>query len=243
MKKIVSLLLLVFMGISCSPKIKSALSDTSYAPLDLNEPIYIIEVGADLPKNSAYVGDLKIGDSGFTTDCGYEVVINNAKSTAQKAGANFVQLLEVKKPNLGSTCYRIKAKLYRNRDAQAIADYDTKEKAKNKSRLPANADYALVHFYRPKQLAGAMIGYKIRMDNDSIIGRVRNGEKFAFKTSNFGNHTFWGITEARDSVKINVQKGEEYFVRCAITIGIAVGRPELNLTPNKIGAEEFEAMK
>ena len=55
--------------------------------------------------------------------------------------------------------------------------------------------------------------------------------------------TFWGITEARDSVEINMQKGEEYFVRCAITIGIEVGRPELNFTPNHIGAEEFKAMK
>ncbi len=243
MKKIATLLLFVVLGISCAPKIKSSLSTTNYAPLADDEAVFIVDVRGQFPENSAFVGDLKIGDSGFTTDCGYESVMENARNAARKAGSNFVKLIEIKKPNLGSTCYRIKAQLYRNLDQEALAVYKAEELSKNRSRLPENAEYAIVHFYRPRQFAGSMIGYKIRMDEDSIIGRVRNGEKFAYKTSDFGKHTFWGLTEARDSVVIDVEKGQEYFIRCSLTVGVAVGRPELNLTANHIGVKEYEEMQ
>ena len=61
---------------------------------------------------------------------------------------------------------------------------------KNKSRLPENSDYAVIHFYRPSFGAGALLGYKIKDVNDSIVGRLRNGEKFIYKTEKFGAAKF-----------------------------------------------------
>lgn len=242
MKKIV-ILLLGMLVVACAPKIRSKLIDTKFSALAEDSEVVILQSDENLPQNSDLVGEFKVGDSGLTLDCGYLTMIENAKSNARKSGANIIQISELKSPNLGSTCYRLKGNMYRNLNENSLNDLVATYKEKNKSRLPADSDFAVVHFYRPKSYVGAAIGYKIRLDDETEIGRVRNGEKFQFKTSNFGKHTFWAKTESRDSVVIDVQKGQEYFVRCGITMGVAVGKPEILLTENYIGQKEFNDME
>ena len=228
---------------SCSPKIKANLSTESHPPLDSDTEILIIKQDEQVPEKSIFIGDLKIGDSGFSTDCGYTKVMDDAKNMAKNSGANLIHLTEVKKPSSGSTCYRIKAKLYRNLNQELLANISEKRALENKSRLPSDADYAVIHFYRPKSGFGALIGFKIRMDEADIIGRVRNGEKFAYKTKDFGPHEFWGITESKSSVIIDIKKGQEYFVRCGLTMGITVGKPEIYSVENDLGISEYESVK
>ncbi len=228
---------------SCSPKIRTNLSNKTFKSLDSESEIFIIKENEKIPVNSKFIGELKIGDSGFSTDCGYTRVIDEAKETARKSGANLVHLTKVKKPNFGSTCYRIKAKLYRNFNSDALTLISENRKLKNKSRLPSNAEYSIVYFYRPKNSFGSMIGFKVRMDDETVIGRVRNGEKFEYKTTDFGKHEFWGKTESRASVIIDIEKGQEYFVRCGIDMGVAVGRPEMYLVENELGISEYESLK
>lgn len=244
MKKTIILLLLVTLILQgCSPKIKANLSSSTYDPLDSVTEILIVKQDEKVPENSEFIGDLKIGDSGFSTDCGYSKVMGDAKNTAKSSGANIIHLTEVKKPNLGSTCYRIKAKLYRNLDQELITSLSEKRTIENKSRLPSDADYAVIYFYRPKNSYGSLIGFKIRMDDDNVIGRVRNGEKFAYQIKDFGEHEFWGITESKSSVIIGVKKGGEYFVRCGVTMGIAIAKPEIYLVENDLGISEYESLK
>ncbi|MFC0682960.1 hypothetical protein ACFFGH_34460, partial [Lysobacter korlensis] len=64
-----------------------------------------------------------------------------------------------------------------------------------------------------------------------------------FKTRDFGEHKFWGKTESQDSVVINVKKGQEYFIRCGIKMGVAVGKPEMYLIENHIGIKEYEEIE
>ncbi len=244
MKKNIILILLISIILqSCSPKIRTQLSSEVTKPLDSETEILIIKQDEKVPVNSKFIGDLKIGDSGFSTDCGYTKVINDAKATAKKSGANLIYLTEVKKPNFGSTCYRIKAKLYRNLNQELISSFYEKRNIENKSRLPSNAEYAIVYFYRPKNYYGSMIGFKIRMDDEKVIGRVRNGEKFEYKITDFGKHEFWGKTESKTSVIIDIKKGQEYFVRCGINMGIAVGKPELYIVENELGISEYESLE
>ena len=54
-------------------------------------------------------------------------------------------------------------------------------------------------------------------------------QRFKYKIKDFGKHKFWGKTESQDSVVINIEKGQEYFVRCGIKMGVAVGKPEMHL--------------
>ena len=228
---------------SCSPKIKTNLNTEAKDALKAETEILIIQQDEMIPENSQLIGDLKIGDSGFSTDCGYSKVIDEAKEAARSSGANLIYLTEVKEPNLASTCYRIKAKLYRNLNADALAELAEKRESENESRLPSDADYAIVYFYRPKNFTGSMIGYKVRMDEEDVIGRVRNGEKFEYKITDFGKHEFWAKTESKTSVIIDVKKGEEYFIECGLSMGIAVGKPKMSLVENAIGISKYESIE
>jgi len=241
-----NLLLIAILGCilqSCTPKAKSFISNNNLAPIEESNEIYIIEQGGEIPANSDLVGHLKVGDSGFSTDCGYEKVMQEAKKTARKSGANFIVITEVKKPNFASTCYRIKANMYRNLNTDIISSIAEKKAIRNKSRLPENADYAVVHFYRPRNFSGSAIGYKIRLDDETVIGRVRNGEYFKYEIKDFGEHKFWGKTESEAAVIIDVKEGEEYFVRCGIKMGVAIGRPEIYVIENYVAIQEIEEMK
>lgn len=244
MKRLVFVIVTSTLLVSCSTSVSTKIVNKNFQKLENSSPIIVLDEKEEVPNSSDLIGDLKIGDSGFTTDCGYDKVIADATNAARNAGANIIKITELKKPStFGSTCYRIKAKLYRNVDAEALSVLAQKRSFKNKSRLPENADYAVVFFYRPSNGAGSLLGYKIKDVNDSIVGRLRNGEKFAYKTKKFGKQTFYGVLETKEQVEINIEQGKEYFVRCAVNMGIVLGRPEINLTENFVGIKEYELMK
>ncbi|WP_264564571.1 DUF2846 domain-containing protein [Flavobacterium sp. N3904] len=242
MKKLIffsSLILLV----SCGTSISTKLANKNYQKLNDENQIIVLEKTDILPDHSEFIGDVKIGDSGFTTDCGYNKVITDVTTAARNAGGNIVQITEIKEPSFfGSTCYRVKAKVYRNLNPESLAIIINSKNLKNKSRLSDDSDYALIYFYRPSLGVGSLLGYQIKNTNDSIIGRVRNGEKFVYKTKKFGNQNFYGTLETKEGVTINVEKGKEYFVRCGVTMGVAIGRPEINIVENNIGIKEYDKM-
>ena len=242
MKNILIALTVVIL-VSCGASISTKLVDKSFQKLDDKSEIIILDKDDLVPTNSVLIGDVKIGDSGFTTDCGYNKVINEATTAAKTSGANIIHVIEVKKPSaFGSTCYRIKAKLYRNFNGESLLNISEIRKQKNKSRLPKDANYALIHFYRPDSYYGSLLGYKIKVDNDSIIGRLRNGEKFIYKTQKTGAQVFYGALETKEQIKLDIEKGKEYFVRCSVNMGVVLGRPEINIIENYIGMKEFDEM-
>jgi hypothetical protein len=243
MKRVLFLSTIVLF-VGCATSISTKLANKNYQKLNDENQIIVLEKEDVLPNNSEFIGDIKIGDSGFTTDCGYNKVVADATNAARNSGANILQITEVKEPNFfGSSCYRIKAKIYRNLNTESLASILEKRNLKNKSRLPDESDYALIHFYRPNLGAGALLGYKIKDVNDSIVGRLRNGEKFIYKTKKLGSQSFFGSLETKEEVKINIEKGKEYFVRCSVNMGIVLGRPEINLIENYIGMKEYDEMK
>lgn len=239
MKKIF-FLPIMFLYIGCGTSISTKLTAGKQQELKESDKIFVLRKEAILPLNSVFVGDIKIGDSGFTTNCTYNKVISDAKINARKSGANIIQLTEVKEPTaFGSSCYRIKAKLYRNFDNESMSKLMENSNLKNKSRLPEDSDFALLHFYRPKSALGAFLGFKIKDENDSIVGRLRNGEKFILKVNKFEKQSFYGELETKEELKIDVEKGKEYFIRCSVKRGVMIGRPEMYLIDNVIGVNEF----
>jgi hypothetical protein len=241
-KKIMLFLIVGLSMQSCSPRVKGALSAEKFPTLDKSVEVFIMDSEEELPSGSEYVGDLKIGDTSFSGNCEYSQVIEEAKRFSRISGSNLVVLTKVKRPGIASTCYRIKAKMYRNIDSQIVARLSNEIKLNNQSRLPENADYAVVYFYRPKNLAGSALGYKIRHNEDEVIGKVRNGEMFEFRTQVFGNHTFWAKTEKTSSLELDIEPGKEYFVRCNLKLGAFVGRPNIVEVENHIGKKEMASL-
>ena len=56
-----------------------------------------------------------------------------------------------------------------------------------------------------------------------------------------GLHTFVVQTEAKDTLRIEVEEGETHYVQCTIKMGIMVGRP--NLSPSTKAEFDKQASK
>jgi hypothetical protein len=55
------------------------------------------------------IGEIHIYDSGFSTGCGYDSVLEQAKKVASQNGGNAFQITRISEPHFwSSTCYRIR---------------------------------------------------------------------------------------------------------------------------------------
>ncbi|CAL68014.1 hypothetical protein [Christiangramia forsetii] len=110
MKKLFILLLLGL--VSCSPKIKSNLTN-SQPKLSSEEKVALLDMEHQLPNGLIKIGSLKFQDSGFSTDCSFNSIMNQARISARENGANIVKVVEKKNPDIWSSCYRLNLDLYR----------------------------------------------------------------------------------------------------------------------------------
>ncbi|MFV0268377.1 MAG: hypothetical protein ACK5HT_14715 [Draconibacterium sp.] len=236
MKRLSGLVLLVtVIAISaCSPKVSTNLSK-SYTPLDYEQEVKVFALDEITPDNSEVIGQVKIGDSGFTTNCSYEVVIDKAKLEARKAGGNAIKIIDYKTPSvMGSSCHRIIADIL---NVDGIENYATEVK----SEELLDIDYAILNVYRFSGV-GPLIGYDLYL-GDSVICRVKNNYKTTIHIDKGGLNTLWAKTESKSEVPIDVQPGKTYYLRCSLKMGAFVGRPKLELIDSKTGKVEFESFK
>lgn len=218
---------------SCGPRVVTKLSK-SYTPLDYRSNVIILGLKDPVPQKSEIIGTIKIGDTGFSTDCGYDVVIERAKMETRKAGGNAIKILQHTPPGFGSTCHKIQANILM---IENINDIKIVEET-NPELL--NADYALLHFYRFSG-TGALVGYDINL-GDSVICRAKSNWKKTVKIKRDGLNTIWARTEAKAELPINIKFGKEYFIRCSIGMGFFVGHPKLEIVDNSTGKSEFESI-
>lgn len=121
----VAALVIVALG-GCSPHLSSNLTNPQTS-LSLNEKVALLDVEHPLPENITKVGTLRFQDSGFSTDCSLNSLLNKARMEARKNGANIVKVIDKKKPDLWSSCYRLKIDLYRyTGDVSKLEQYELK---------------------------------------------------------------------------------------------------------------------
>jgi hypothetical protein len=236
MKNQISLLLLMgLIGLgSCNPSISTKLKK-SYPPLDYRQEVVVFELNEADPVNAEQLGVVKIGDSGFSTNCDYTMVLEKAKLEARKAGGNAIKIVEHKQPSgMGSSCHRITAKILK---VEEIESY----KLSNEEEFVPGVDYAVLNVYRYSG-AGALVNYDLYL-GDSVICRVKNNFKTSIQVSKKGLNTLWAKTEAKSEVPIDIKPGKTYYLRCGITMGFFVGHPSLELMDSKTGKSEFESLK
>lgn len=230
-----SYLLILYFFTACGPKVNTTFTK-NYAPLDYREEVLVLDVQAPIPDNADNLGTIKIGDTGFSTDCDWNAVIEKAKLEARKVGGNIIKIIEHKPPTtMGSSCHRITAYVLR---LDNIENYIASEVPGD---VVLDMDYALLHIYRFGG-AGALVGYDIHL-GDSVICRAKNKWKTTIMIKKDGYNTIWAKTESKVEVPINIQMGHEYYIRCGIKMGFAVGRPTLDLVDNRTGKPEFDSIK
>jgi uncharacterized membrane protein YhaH (DUF805 family) len=109
----------------------------------------------------------------------------------------------------------------------------------DEEELQLSNDYALLHIYRPGSVKGVIVSYNLHL-GDKALFRVKNKSKTTVKILTAGQQTLWAKTEARKKLPIDIQFGNEYYVRCGIRFGVFVGRPKLELVDNQRGKTEFD---
>ncbi len=128
MKKLTKMLFLitVLAMTSCSPKISSNFTNPQ-PKLSTDESVALLDIEHQLPENLVKVGDLRFQDSLLSTDCSFNSLMTRARNEARKNGANIVKVIDKKKPDLWSSCYRLKIELYKsNGDVSSLPQYKLK---------------------------------------------------------------------------------------------------------------------
>jgi hypothetical protein len=92
-------------------------------------------------------------------------------------------------------------------------------------------------FFRPSRMGGAALSFSIREGNTGI-GKLGNGSYFVH-IAEPGPHEYTNQSEAKDTLRLEIEPGETYWVEQSIGMGIVMGRP--HLTPS--AKETFEAKK
>lgn len=235
MKKIHVLLVgILLLCISCSPIVTTKISK-QYSPISYKEDIVVLSLKDAVPVKAEELGVVKIGDSGFTTDCGYDVVIAIAKLEARKAGGNLIKIIEHTPPSIfGSSCHRITVKIFKAENLSELVKTE-------EDTVLMNANYAVLNVYRYNGY-GALMGYDLYL-GDSVICRVKNNFKESIKIYKDGLNMLWARTESKEEVPINIKFGKTYYVRCGINMGVLVGRPKLEMVDKATARVELELIK
>lgn len=96
-------------------------------------------------------------------------------------------------------------------------------------------------FFRPSRLGGAALGCTVRENNEQI-GRLGNGKYFVH-AADPGTHVFTVSSEATDTLTLEIEPDETYFVRCNIGMGIVAGRPNISPAERSLFEERASRMR
>lgn len=218
---------------ACNPKVTRNIQ-SNLPPLDFKQDVVVIELNQQKPENAEVLGVLKIGDSGFTTNCDYALVLDMAKTEARKVGGNAIKIEEHKLPGFSSTCHRIKASVLKIANIESFVP-------KQEEEVILDVDYAIVNVYRSSGV-GALVNYDLHL-SDSVICRVKNNFKTTLHIRKDGLNSIWARTESKAIIPVDLKMGKTYYIRCGIAMGAFVGRPTLELVDRKIGEAEFQTIK
>jgi len=99
------------------------------------------------------------------------------------------------------------------------------------------AGKAVVYLYRPSGFVGSAVSYTVNAGEMPII-TLHNGGYFPYIAVP-GRIDFWAKTEATSFCVIEVEAGQEYYLKGSVDMGILVGRPDLQQVHPAMGRLEI----
>ncbi len=79
--------------------------------------------------------------------------------------------------------------------------------------------------------------------NDSLSFKVRNGWKKTIKVYDEGIVQLYAKTLRKTKLEIDVKKGQEYYIKCYIGMGVLYFYPKFVIVNNEIGALNYNSLK
>lgn len=98
-----------------------------------------------------------------------------------------------------------------------------------------------VVFFRPGSMMGMALGCHVREDG-RLVGNLANG-KYYVQSFAPGKHVFTTSSEATDTLNMEVESGETYYVRCGIGMGVVAGRPNISPVEKAVFDEKSAKLK
>lgn len=207
---------------ACNPRVSTTITSTRPV-ISYDEEVVVLDLTAPIPDDAERLGSVKVGDTGFTTNCSYAVVLDCAIAAVRKAGGNMLKITEHRQPTaLGSACHRIEGIIFWVADPQSMAETIAADTL-------SDLDYAVLYVVRPPGL-GAMISYNLNLGKQELCN-VKNNSKQQIIIREEGRNTLWAQTEVKREIPIDIVFGKSYYVGCSLKMGIAVGRPYIELLP------------
>lgn len=225
-------LLLLITSCSAAVKLKSH-NEKPATPADA--PVVVVSISGQVPQGCLFLGELKVGDSGFSTDCNYNTVMELVRERTRKIGGNLIKLTSIKPPSFTSTCYRIRADIYH------ISQIPDEFKESIDSTL-LKENCAMIYLYRDKSSLGVLVNYNVEL-NDEIVWRCVRNHKEGLKVIADTPVKLKAKTESTTELDIDIKPGRSYYVRCGLKMGVVMGRPTLSLIESNIAKEEYESIK
>ena len=99
---------------------------------------------------------------------------------------------------------------------------------------------ATVYVYRYKQFVGSALAPSVYCDGDELA-RMENGRYFTVNLEP-GKHTFTS-NDKQSGIDLDLNAGEEYFIRVELVAGFAKGHGRLVLVPREQGVYELKSDK
>jgi len=238
MRKYQSLTILCLISIlgSCVPIVTTTITK-KYPTLDYREEVVVYNEKVMPPSNSEVIGVVRIANTSHSNECDFKAVVEKAKHEARKAGGNAIKITAHQLPTmLGSTCHSISANILRTGDTLPKSKSIGLDSTEQSSKISSN--YVLIHAYRLYDM-GPLISYNLHL-GDSVIFTAGKHSLKTIRISTEGLIKLWAKTDSRSEISLNVRKGSEYYIRCAIS-GISK-RPALELIDSYTGRSEFQSI-
>jgi hypothetical protein len=105
----------------------------------------------------------------------------------------------------------------------------------------APKDKATVYVYRSPGFAGSAISYKVAVNGVDVSSLPTGGYFVYYATP--GENEFSAKTEAKTSVTIDAKRGETYYVKGTMGMGVFVGHPHLVQVDSNAGSQEIAKCK
>lgn len=99
---------------------------------------------------------------------------------------------------------------------------------------------ATVYVYRYKQFVGSALAPSVYCDGNELA-RMENGRYFTVNLEP-GKHTFTS-NDKQSGIDLDLNAGEEYFIRVELVAGFAKGHGRLVLVPREQGVYELKSDK
>jgi hypothetical protein len=223
------LLLITIVFCSCSPKIRTSVSE-KYEKLDDTDKVLVFYTKSELPSNFSKIGTTKIGDTGFTTNCDLATVLEKAKIEASKSGANALLITEHLYPNLlGSSCHRISADLLRIENTadynksiivkDSVQSIDNLKIVSNEGTAYNSTDYAVSKSSNFLLLANVGQSFRVAQSPDGLNSEQKEYYKKLKSGLSYDISTYY-LKDSRTGfgLKYNVYKSSEEISNQQVTL-------------------------